>query len=78
MEITLKQARRMKDISQSEMAKVLGVHVQTYRRIEKSPQTATVEQVKALCKKLEISYNDIFFGDESTLSRHSKADKKTA
>jgi DNA-binding XRE family transcriptional regulator len=34
MTLTLRQARRLKEKSQEEMAKEIGVHVNTYRRLE--------------------------------------------
>lgn len=67
--MTLKQARRMSDITQLEVAEKLGVHVQTYREIEKNPENATVKQAKILSEIFNVSYDDIFFSSDSTLSR---------
>lgn len=61
MALTLKQARRLKEKSQSEMAKQIGVHVNTYRRFEEKPDTVTVGMAKQISEVLGIPYNEIFF-----------------
>lgn len=61
--ITLKQARLLKELSQEHMASVLGVHVQTYRKLEENPGMVTINQAKLLSAELGISYDDIFFGE---------------
>lgn len=68
--VSIRQVRRMREIRQQEMANYLGIHVQTYRKIEEHPETATVEQAKKIAEKLEVSYDDLFFADVSTLSRN--------
>lgn len=44
--LTIKQARLLNDFSQQEMAKALGIHVQTYRKIESDPERATIKQAR--------------------------------
>lgn len=61
MRLTLKQARLIKEKTQEEMAGVLGISVDTYRKIERTPDVATVRQAKKISDTLGISYNDIFF-----------------
>ena len=61
MHLTLKQARKIRDKSQKEMAKLLDVHVQTYRKLEEKPDTATILQAKKISKFLNLSYDEIFF-----------------
>ena len=46
MTLSLRQARRLKEKTQEEMAKLLKVHVMTYRKIEENPDLATIEQAK--------------------------------
>ncbi len=67
MLLTLKQARKIKDFSQEKMAKELGVHVQTYRKIEENPDSASVLQAKQISDILEISYDQIFFCPKTPL-----------
>lgn len=67
--MTPKQARRHRDITQLEMARKLDVNVDTYRRIEKNPQKATIELAKKFCSIVDMKIDEIFFGDNSTKSR---------
>ena len=60
--LTLKQARLISEKKQKEIASLLGVHIRTYRKIEKNPEIATVKQTKSISNFLGISYNEIFFG----------------
>ena len=61
MTLNLRHARRLKEKSQDEMADLLKIHVQTYRRIEENPDSATVEQAKVISRYLGVSYDEIFF-----------------
>lgn len=61
MSFTIKQARKLSDKSQREMAKALKVHVQTYRKIEKNPNMATVDQIKIIAEQTGISIDQLFF-----------------
>ena len=61
MQLNLRQARRLKEKTQEEMAELLNVHVHTYRKIEENPDAATIEQAKKISDYLEIPYNEIFF-----------------
>lgn len=69
MILTIKQARLLKGLTQSEMAQQLNVHVQTYRNMENHSDDVTVGNAKKICDLLEISYDQIFFNVDSTLSR---------
>ena len=52
--MSIRQIRRMREIRQQEMADYLGIHVQTYRKIEEHPETATVEQAKKIAEKFRM------------------------
>ncbi|MED1403806.1 helix-turn-helix transcriptional regulator [Bacillus mycoides] len=69
MNLTMKQARLVKGITQSKMAEQLNVHVQTYRNMENYPDEVTIGNAKKICELLEISYDQIFFNSNSTFSR---------
>lgn len=69
MNITLRQARLLKGMTQKEVAEKLGVHVHTYSKMEKSPDEVTIGEAKKISEILEFSYDFIFFNDGSTLSR---------
>ena len=62
MILNLKQARRLKDKTQDEMAKLLKIHVQSYRKLEENPDLVTIGQAKKIADFLEIPYDEIFFG----------------
>ncbi|WP_235859204.1 helix-turn-helix transcriptional regulator [Priestia flexa] len=65
----MKQARLLKGLTQKEVAKKLGVHVQTYSNMERNPDDVTVGEAKLISEILGFSYDFIFFNDNSTLSR---------
>ncbi|PJN88229.1 helix-turn-helix domain-containing protein [Bacillus sp. mrc49] len=69
MILTLKQARLIKGFTQRDIATKLGVHVQTYSKMEKQPEEVTIREAKKICEILELSYDFIFFNTDSTLSR---------
>lgn len=69
MSLTLKQARCVAEKTQQQLADFLGIHVQTYRKIEVKPEIATIKQAKDISRFLGISYNEIFFDSQSTKSR---------
>ena len=62
MNLTVKQARQIKEKTQRQMAEMLGLHVDTYRKIERNPNLATIEQAKEISEITGVSYNEIFFG----------------
>lgn len=68
MTLSLRQARRLKEKTQDEMAKLLKVHVMTYRKIEENPDLATIEQAKKIAEYLGVTYDEIFFAREPQLN----------
>ncbi len=61
MRLNLRQARRLKDKTQEEMANLLNIHVQSYRKLEENPDLTTVGQAKKIADFLGVSYDEIFF-----------------
>ncbi|MCI7599602.1 MAG: helix-turn-helix domain-containing protein [Megasphaera sp.] len=43
------------------MADYLHIHVQTYRKIEKNPELATIKQAKMISEYLNMPYDNINF-----------------
>lgn len=74
MKLTLKQARLVRGFTQEEMAKAIGVHSQTYRKIEQNPGSATIKQMRLLCNALEMDYDNIFFDKDSSLTRSAEVE----
>ena len=50
MGLSLKQHRLVKGKTQEEMAIMLGVHVQTYRKLEENPEEVSIKQAKMISK----------------------------
>lgn len=69
MTYTVKQARKLADLTQVQMADALEVSRDTYRRIEKNPETATIAQGVRIAEVTGLSFDAIFFGVDSTKSR---------
>ncbi len=63
---TVKQARQYAGFTQREMAEKLGVSRDTYRKIEMSPEDATVAIAKKISEVVGIPIDQIFFADLST------------
>lgn len=61
MSYTLKQARTLREKTQTEMAVELGVCRDTYRSIEANPEQATIQQAKKICDILNMKLDDFFF-----------------
>lgn len=65
-DISLKQARLLREKTQDYMAELLGIHVQTYRKLEQNPDKVTVGQAKVISKNLGFPYDTIFLTSSST------------
>lgn len=61
MQLTIKQARLISGKTQADMAAKLQMHVQTYAKIEKNPENATIEQAKRISDALNIPIDQLFF-----------------
>ena len=57
LKLGLKAYRANANKSQTEMANMLGCHIQTYRKIERNPKLATVEQMEKICNYLQIPFD---------------------
>ncbi len=61
MGFTVKQARQYAGYTQREMAESLGISRDTYRKMEKYPEKASVELAKKFGTVVGISIDQIFF-----------------
>ena len=57
----LKQARLAKNLSQTELAKRIGVSRQTINMIENGAYNPTIELCIRICKELDVTLNDLFW-----------------
>ena len=66
MALTMKQWRRLKGLSQKEMAKRCGVFINTYFNWEQAPEKLTIEKTHIIADALGVTYNDIIFVNDDT------------
>ncbi len=57
----MKQARINKNLSQAELAKIIGVSRQTINMIENGGYNPTIELCIRICKELDVTLNDLFW-----------------
>lgn len=63
--IRMKIARMERDISQTELAKRVGVTRQTIGMIEAGDYNPTLRLCISICKELDRTLNDLFWEEES-------------
>lgn len=61
MKLTLDEWRRVKKISQEQMAELIGVHVNTYRAWEENPGDMRLSKAAIIADRLDITLDDILF-----------------
>ena len=64
MQLTMKQARIGAGLKQQDIADRMGVHVQTYQRMEKHPEDITIRQGKLFAQIVGLPFEVIFFGSQ--------------
>ena len=67
MQFTIRQARSHAGLTQSDVAKKLGIDRGTYMKIEKEPPRATIRQINMISEITGIPVEDIFLGCNSTI-----------
>jgi len=67
MQITMKQARIGIGATQREIADKMGMHEQTYLKIERDSDIITIKQARRFADIVGLSFDEIFFGDNSNL-----------
>ena len=63
----IKQARKLKGLTQSDVAKVFHMTQQQYSRFENGVFELNYEQIINICKLLNMSPNEIFSFDDDVL-----------
>ena len=61
--LKLKSARALKDMSQEDLAKAVGLSRHTINAIEKGDYNPTINLCIAICKALGVTLNDLFWSD---------------
>ena len=62
--LKLKSARAAKDLSQQQLADIVGVSRQTIYAIEKGDYNPTIRLCIAICKALDKTLDDLFWENE--------------
>ena len=62
--LRLKAARAAKDLSQQQLADLVGVSRQTINAIEKGDYNPTVNLCISICRALGLTLNDLFWNEE--------------
>ena len=57
--ITLRAARRMKDVKMEELAKLLGIRRETYGKREQNPHRFIAQDAQKICARLGVGLEDI-------------------
>ena len=59
--LKMKAARAGKDLSQDELARIVGVSRQTINAIEKGDYNPTISLCRAICKALDTKLDELFW-----------------
>ena len=62
--LKLKSARALKDLSQDDLAKLVGVSRQTINAIEKGDYNPSINLCIAICKALGLKLDDLFWPED--------------
>lgn len=71
-QLTLEEWRRARNVSQESMAKICGIHVNTYRLWEKSPGEIRMDAALKMAEYLDISLYDIAMSINTTDTSKNK------
>lgn len=61
MRLSLAEARRLKGYRQKDLAEVLGVTVQTYRKMELNPELIKIKDARIISRYLKIPLENLHF-----------------
>ncbi|TFJ92173.1 helix-turn-helix transcriptional regulator [Lentibacillus salicampi] len=62
--VNLYVARRERDMHQKEIAKMIGMHPQTYHEKERGKKDFTISEAKMLAQIFDCTLNDLFMEDK--------------
>lgn len=68
-QITMKMARVGAGMTQQEVADKMGIHVQTYARLERNPEDISIKDSKHFACIVGCPWADISFASDSNLIR---------
>lgn len=59
MKLTLREWRRLKEVTQEQLAEVCGIHVNTYRTWEEKPSEIKISNAMKIADRLGITLDDL-------------------
>lgn len=59
MKLTLREWRRLKEVTQEQMAEVCGIHINTYRNWEEKPSEIKISFAMKIAEHLGITLDDL-------------------
>lgn len=62
--LALKSARAARDLSQQQLAELVGVSRQTINAIEKGDYNPTINLCRSICKELGKTLDELFWNDD--------------
>lgn len=62
MTMTMKMARVGAGLTQQQVADKMGIHVQTYLKMEKDSDGVTIREAKLFSEIVGVAWSEIFFG----------------
>lgn len=65
MVLNMKMARIGAGLTQAQVAEKMGIHVQTYAKMENDPELVTIKDAKNFSKIVGVEWTQIFFGNNS-------------
>jgi DNA-binding XRE family transcriptional regulator len=65
VQLTMKQARIGANLTMQEIAEKMGIHYQTYSRMEAHPEDVTIKEAYKFAEITGLNFEDIFFGCKS-------------
>lgn len=65
MAMTMKMARIGAGLTQQQIADKMGIHVQTYIKMEKDSEGVTIREAKLFSEIVGVAWSEIFFGSNS-------------
>lgn len=66
MVLTLREWRRVKEITQKTMSEQLNIHINTYQKWEKRPGTIPFDYAVKIARVLDVPLDEIIFKTERT------------
>jgi DNA-binding XRE family transcriptional regulator len=73
-QLTLRQWRLLKEITQQEMADKIGVHVNTYAAWEQHPERIEIQYCQKIADALEEDIHSIFFANAVNIVLNGKGE----